>query len=223
MRHQPNDRRRPLAWWALVLLGLFGLGGSGACRKADPELRPLAIGGDFVLRGSDGQPFDLSSLRGRVVLLFFGYTSCPDVCPTTLGRLARVYQDLAKEGLDSGIETVFVSVDPLRDTPEKIAEYLDYFAVQAIGATGEPEAVAAVAKRYGASYERVEIDSAAGYVVEHSTFLYLIDAVGQVRHLFRYADPPERIVELTSKLIIEDGCHLRGPRKPIGPRVKVAD
>ncbi len=186
------------------------LGCRGGQADDDEELRPLSIGGDFTLTGSDGKPFEMSSLRGKTVLLFFGYTSCPDICPTTLGALAQAYRELGKD--DAGektadkVKTVFVSVDPEKDTPEKLREYLDYFAVPAVGLTGTPEQLAAVAKQYGASYERVESDSAAGYLIEHSTYLYLIDPVGRVRHLFRYGDKPEEIARLTAKVACEDCC-----------------
>jgi protein SCO1/2 len=198
---------RALAALAVLCLVLAGCG-SGAGLDDDPELQPLPIGGDFTLTGTDGQPFSLTALRGRTVLLFFGYTACPDVCPTTLGRLAGAYRELEKEGLADRVTTVFVSVDPARDTPEKIGQYLSYFAVPAVGATGKAEEVAAVAKSYAASFERVATDSAAGYLINHSTYVYLIDPVGKVRHLFRHEDPPQVIADLTARLIKSDCCGL---------------
>ncbi len=137
-------------YWVLLCLAL----GCEARPEADPELVPLSIGGDFRLTGSDGLPFVSQSLRGRTVLLFFGYTACPDVCPATMSRLARVYQDLNKQGIAGKVITVFISVDPERDSPEKLRQYLDYFAVNAIGLTGAPAQVADVAQKYAASYER---------------------------------------------------------------------
>lgn len=145
------------------------------------------------------------------MLLFFGYTTCPDVCPATLTRLSRVYRELQNDRIDDRVETVFVSVDPQRDTPEKLKEYLSYFAVRATGVTGPPGEIDAIVRKYGASYEKVPVKSAAGYLINHSMYLYLIDAQGQVRHLFRHEDPPEKIADLVKRLAEEDECHVASP------------
>ncbi len=209
----PNrDRRhRRHALWLLVFCWLVL--GIGACKHPashltdDPELEPLDLGADFELQGDDGKPFRLSSLRGRVVILFFGYTNCPDVCPSTLGRLARAYRLLEEGGVDSSlIKTVFISVDPERDTADVLDKYLDYFAVPVTGVTGPPEGVLKVAQDFRASFSRVESDSAAGYLMEHSTYLYLIDPLGRVRHLFSSQDSPARIADLAERLVNEGTC-----------------
>lgn len=192
-----------------VAVLLFLLAGCG--RGSDADLEPLSIGGDFTLTGTDGKPFQLASLRGQTVLLFFGYTACPDVCPTTLARLARVYERLRRDGLDHKVTAVFVSVDPQRDTPAKLGEYLSYFAVPARGVTGSPAQLAPIVRRYGASYERVQVASAAGYLINHTTYVYLIDPIGRVRHLIRHEDPPDRIADLVERVIAEDCCFTTVP------------
>lgn len=178
-------------------------------REVAPAVEPmpdLELGGNFVLSGPGGQPFDSRSLRGKTVLLFFGYTTCPDICPTTLGRLARAFALLGEKRLDDKVQAVFISVDPERDTPAKLQEYLSYFAVPTIGLTGTPEELAALAQKYGASFEKVPVEGKAGYLIDHSTYVYLIDAVGRVRHLFKHADPPEKIATIVERLIVEGCC-----------------
>ncbi len=200
-------RSRSLVCTGLVLAAFLLLSCRG--KQEDSELAPLAIGGDFSLQGSEGKRFALSSLRGRTVLLFFGYTTCPDVCPTTLARLSKVYRELESDGVDNRVATVFVSVDPERDTPDKLKQYLTYFAVRATGVTGPPGEIDAVVEKYGASYEKVPVKSAAGYLINHSMYVYLIDGQGRVRHLFRHEDPPERIAALVKRLVEEDDCQVK--------------
>ena len=97
------------------------------------------IGGDFTLVDQHGAPFELQGLRGQAAMLFFGYTYCPDICPVTLSKMGRVYQLLGEDQQE--LTTLFVTVDPKRDTQEKLAEYLDYFALDAIGLRGDKEEI----------------------------------------------------------------------------------
>lgn len=194
-----------------LLLGALLLG--GCARKPpsiddDPDLIVESFGGDFKLTGDDGRPVTLADFRGRLVLLFFGYTACPDICPTTLSRLGRAYSLLAKKGIPrSEVQTLFITVDPARDTPDKIRKYLTYFGVNAIGATGSEAEIERVAKSYAATFWREEEPaSAAGYLMNHTTSIYLIDRVGKVRHSFDFEDPPERIAELVERLASADCC-----------------
>jgi protein SCO1/2 len=151
-----------------------------------PELQEYPIGGDFVLTGPGGEPWSLEQARGRVVLLFFGYTVCPDFCPMTLSKLVQVDEALGESG--DQVLTVFVSLDPERDSPERIAEYLSYYGIEAVGLTGSREEIDAVLASYGGSYSLDEVDSAMRYLVTHSTYVYLIDGEGRVRHLFGSLD-----------------------------------
>lgn len=192
--------------WVIFAVALLFF---ASCRKAPEtsELAPLeGLGGNFVLTGVDGKPFDFASLRSKTVILFFGYTACPDACPTTLARLSRVYEDLRKKNLEDRVRTVFISVDPERDTPQKIGEYLDYFSVKTIGVTGTIDELKEVAKRYGASFERSPSESGTGYLMDHTTYVYLIDGLGRVRSLIRPEDPPEKIARLVSTLANEACC-----------------
>ena len=154
---------------------------------------------DFKLTDQDGRPFRLSQLRGKFVLLFFGYTSCPDACPTTLSKLSRVYKTLGDtEG--ERVVTLFVSVDPGRDTPTALKKYLAYFRINAVGLTGTKAEIDEVVRRYGARYEIEQSDSAAGYHINHSTDLYLLDRKGEVAHRFSYSDSAQVIAEGVRRL-----------------------
>ena len=167
------------------------------------EVPPLqdygGIGGDFALVDQHGAPFELQGLRGQAAMLFFGYTYCPDICPVTLSKMGRVYQLLGEDQQE--LTTLFVTVDPKRDTQEKLAEYLDYFALDAIGLRGDKEEIDQVVRQYGAHYSLGE--EQASYLVDHSTYTYLIDQQGKVRFLFRQSDGPELMAAVTEQLFAE--------------------
>ena len=165
-----------------------------------PSLQDFGgIGGDFALVDQHGARFELQSLRGQPAMLFFGYTYCPDICPVTLSKMGRVYQLLGEDQQD--LTTLFVTVDPKRDTQEKLAEYLDYFAIDAIGLRGNKEEIDQVVRQYGAHYSLGE--EQASYLVDHSTYTYLIDQQGKVRFLFRQSDGPELMAAVTEQLFAE--------------------
>ena len=168
-----------------------------------PPLRDFGgIGGDFALTDQRGEPFALESLRGRAAILFFGYTYCPDICPVTLSKMGRVYQLLG--GRESELATLFITVDPERDTEEKLTEYLDYFAIDAIGLGGTKEAIDGVIAQYGGHYLLDREDGqVADYLVDHSTYTYLIDQQGRVRFLFRQSDGPELMAAVARQLFAE--------------------
>ena len=132
-------------------------------------------------------------------MLFFGYTYCPDICPVTLSKMGRVYQLLDER--EQELTTLFVTVDPKRDTQEKLAEYLDYFAIDAIGLRGDKEEIDQVVRQYGAHYSLGEEQTA--YLVDHSTYTYLIDQQGKVRFLFRQSDGPELMAAVAEQLFAE--------------------
>jgi len=192
--------RASLLWPIVKAVSLLVLlSGLGSTNNAHSCVRKTADAGgerpadDFKLTDQDGQPFRLSRLRGRAVLLFFGYTHCPDACPTTMAKLATVYKMLGSDA--SQVVTIFVSVDPQRDTPGVLKQYLGYFHLNSIGLTGPKEEIDAVVKQYGARYEIEQSDSAAGYHVNHSTDLYLLDRKGQLAKSFKYNDRAQAIAD----------------------------
>lgn len=171
----------------LLLLLLLAACGQPA---QHPKLRRV---GDFQLVDHDGRAFRGASLKGRPALLFFGYTHCPDACPTTMSKVARAYREAGPAARE--IPTLFVSVDP-RDTPAVLKQYLGYFrAVPAKGLTGSKAQIDAVVKQFGARYEIRDSGSAAGPVVDHTIRLYLLDRDGDVIRLFEPDADPKDIAD----------------------------
>ncbi|MBW7881597.1 MAG: SCO family protein [Caldilineaceae bacterium] len=143
----------------------------------------------------DGQPFRLSTLSGKVKVLFFGYTFCPDVCPLTLANMNGVYNELAEN--DRGkVAFIFISVDPDRDTPERLAGYVHAFNPAFYGVTVPADALETVKRDYGVFAEKQVLDSqqsAADYLMNHSAFVYVIDERGDLREIFAHTSPKQDI------------------------------
>ena len=173
---------------------------SGRDRAASGQIastgQPL-VGGDFQLTNQDGQPVDQTMLDGKWSLVFFGFTYCPEFCPTTLAELAAVQQRLGDKA--ENLQIVFVSVDPERDTPRQMKDYLssDGFPQGTIGLTGTPEQVAQAARVYRAYYEKV--GEGEGYTMNHSLTVYLMGPDGEFRTAVAYGLGPDK-----STKIIED-------------------
>lgn len=148
-------------------------------------------GGDFKLQSADG-PVSLADFRGRVVVLYFGYTFCPDICPSSLAMLAAALRQLTAEELDR-LQVLFISVDPERDGLGHLKQYARYFHEKMIGLTGSPEAVKEVADRYGAAYRKAMEPSGSAYTVDHSANLYLINAEGRLVGQLAHGTPPQEI------------------------------
>ncbi len=178
---------------ALAACGGGGDGGPTATPLPGTLLDPPKDVGDFTLTNQDGQPFRLSDLRGKVALFFFGYTHCPDICPTTLAEFKRVKALL---GDDAGrVAFVFVSVDGERDTPERLTNYVRAFDPQFIGLTGDDAALRPIARDFGVFYQRVSYEeSAADYLVDHTASTFVIDQQGRLRLVFPYGTDPAAIV-----------------------------
>jgi len=151
------------------------------------------FGGDFILQSAKG-PVALSDYRGKVVVLYFGYTYCPDVCPTSLGLLSLALRQLKPQEL-AKLQTFFISVDPERDTLEKLKIYTEAFHSAIIGITGTTGDIAEVAKRYGVMYMKVDLPgSAMGYAVDHSSRYYVIGKDGMVKKFIEHGTSPDDIV-----------------------------
>ena len=177
------------------ILLIFGLPASAfgesdqQAQDKTPAITEAPQGGDFALHAADG-PVSLEDFRGKLVFLFFGYTRCPDICPTSLAFLSRALHDLTAGELEK-VRAIMISVDPEQDTPASLKEYVSYFHPNLIGVTGTEQEVAAVAERYGAQYYKVELEgSAFGYAVNHSAVTYLITPEGILRFIFPHGTPP---------------------------------
>lgn len=192
-------------WYILVIAALV-LGGGAWWYTSNVENfkgRPLASPTPapvFQLTDADGNLFRLDEERGKVVLLFFGYTNCPDACPLTL----RIFQNVANNlgDLADQVRLLFVTVDPERDTPERVRSYLARYGNRITGLVGSPEELEAVWEAYGIRAERVEMpDSALGYSVLHTTYTFLIDQEGRLRLLYTPESTPDEIVHDIRQLI----------------------
>ena len=157
---------------ALVLAALLA-----GMPQADATDRNAPAGGDFMLTSDQG-PVNLGDHRGKVVLLFFGYTSCPDVCPLSLARIGACLSSLEDEHAEQ-VSAMFITLDPERDTPERMRQYAGYFHPRIVGLTGNAEAIDDVTGRYGIGYERsLAPESALGYTISHPDTILLVDAQG---------------------------------------------
>jgi protein SCO1/2 len=139
-------------------------------------IQAAAIGGPFRLTDQDGQPFSDQDLKGKTFLVFFGFTHCPDICPTTLFEMSEIMRDLGPEA--DRTAALFISVDPERDTPQAMKEYLSSFDPHVRGLTGDAAAVAAVAKAYRVYYRKVPLDG-GDYTMDHTAIVYLMDKEGR--------------------------------------------
>lgn len=134
------------------------------------------IGGPFTLTGTDGKPFASSRLNGKPAAIFFGFTHCPDVCPTTLARLARLRKQLGKG--DDALSIVFISVDPERDTPAEVGNYMKLYETPVVGLTGSPAQIEQVKQQFGI-YSRKVDQPGGGYSVDHTAAVLLMDRNGE--------------------------------------------
>lgn len=190
------DARKPrwLRIITLLVVGVVALTGCGtvASRSGsqppssnEPRtvINPPKQLSDFEMPSNTGEPVALSDFRGKPVLLFFGYTQCPDFCPATLGDFKQVKQQLGDQGDD--VAYVFVSVDGERDTPEVIDRYVRNFDPSFVGLQGTSETLQPIAKEFGLYAEKnTETETAAGYLINHTVATYLIDQQGQLRTVY---------------------------------------
>ena len=156
------------------------------------------IGGPFSLVGADGKPVTDRNFRGRYMLIFFGFTHCPDICPAELQVIAQALEQLGDKA--KKVVPIFITLDPERDTPEAMANYVKSFGPNFVGLTGSPEAIAAAAKAYRVAYSKVENkDSAGDYSVDHSALAYLMDPEGRYVTHFSYGLSADQMAEKLEK------------------------
>lgn len=165
----------------VALVGLVGIAGmliyEMRARDTGGLSEPLAsIGGPFVLTGTDGKPFDSASLAGKPHAVFFGFTHCPEVCPTTLNDLTLAFNTLGDKARD--LRGVFVTVDPERDTPQALREYMASFDPRILALTGSADEIAKVAKLYRVYYAK-QPTSDGSYTMDHTALVYLMNADGK--------------------------------------------
>jgi protein SCO1/2 len=192
--------------WRIVVLMLF-LVLAGCTERGPSDFRNTDItGADFGrslkdLKDHHGQLVKLADFQGKTVLIFFGYTSCPDICPTTLTRFAGVMKQLGRDA--DRVQVLFITLDPERDTPERLAGYVPWFHPSFIGLYGDVAATAATAREFKIFYARSKGSEAIGYMIDHSTGAYIIDPAGRVRLYVKDDASVESIVSDVKRLLAE--------------------
>ena len=160
-----------------------------ACSPAPQSGRPA--GADFLLQGTAG-PVDSHDFRGKLMLVFFGYVHCPDVCPTSLAAMNEVLNGMTPEER-ANIQPILISVDPARDTPESLKNYAAYFHPSLVGVTGTPEQIATIAKAFGAGYIKQPNRSDGSYAVDHSASTYIVGKNGKLLAILPYGAPADEL------------------------------
>jgi protein SCO1/2 len=185
----------PAAWRRIACLISVLL--TTACGGGAPAFHGTDVSGstgwgrDFALPDATGQVRRLADFRGKAVVLFFGYTQCPDVCPTTLSAMAEVTKLLGGDA--ARLQVVFVTLDPERDTPALIADYLAQFNPAFLGLRGDKAATEAVAKEFKVFYAKQAAGGAGGYTLDHTAGSYVFDPAGRLRLYQRHGEAPQRI------------------------------
>jgi protein SCO1/2 len=155
----------------------------------------------FELTGHDGRPRTLADFRGKVVTVFFGFTQCPDVCPTTLTEMAEVMKLLGDKA--DRVQVLFVTVDPERDTAALLAEYVPAFDSRFLGLYGDADATARVAKEFKVFYQKVPGSTPGSYSIDHSAGSFVFDAMGRVRLFVKHGQGADRLAQDLRRLIDE--------------------
>jgi protein SCO1/2 len=197
----PRRRAETRRWLAIgVLLTITLLASTARAGSVeDYRLRAFKVGSDFVLTNQDGGRTRLRDFKGKVVLLFFGFTNCPDVCPTTLFEMGNVLKSLQARA--DALRVVFVSIDPERDTPEHLKKYVSSFHDDIIGLTGSEEELIKVAKVFDTRFAKQPHQSGETYAVDHSSFVFLLDQDGAVRYVFPHDIGSEVLVDGVNALV----------------------
>jgi protein SCO1/2 len=181
---------------AIQLLAIVGLGlfWHPVPPRTERQLPPPVAnpGGNFELTGARG-PVSLTDFRGKAVLLYFGYTFCPDICPTSLLATSAGLRQLSADELKQ-VQVIFVSVDPERDTPKQLADYVAFFHPNIIGATGTKAQIDDITRRYGVVYRRQATTGTSQYVVDHSAETYLIRPDGRLTGSLPHGAAPEDVI-----------------------------
>ncbi|MCR9213311.1 MAG: SCO family protein [Proteobacteria bacterium] len=175
--------------WATGIVN-FGPGSSTAGGSTIIAGAPQ-IGGPFELVNHKGETVTEADFKGKLMLVFFGYTYCPDVCPTEMQTISVAMQELGDDGND--VTPVFVSVDPTRDTTEVMSEFVEAFHPTLVGLTGTEEQIADIKKKYRVYSQKEENGDPEYYLVDHSSFTYLMDREGELITVFSYGTPSEEM------------------------------
>ena len=193
--------RRLAAVPAFALLLAFALAAcdSGAPKFKASDVTGTTYGREFALTGHDGKPRTLADFRGKAVVLFFGYTQCPDVCPTTLSELAEVMKQLGPDA--ERLQVLFATIDPERDTSELLARYVPAFHPSFLGLSGDAEATARTAKEFRIIYQKQPGQTPGTYTMDHSAGTFVFDPQGRLRLYVSYGQGPDVFVHDLRELL----------------------
>ena len=199
-------RRIALRLIAVSAISISAGGLFSACSKSAPEFRGVDITGaeyarDFALPDQNDQQRSLKDFAGKVVVVFFGYTQCPDVCPATMQELAEVKKMLGADG--ELLQAVFVTVDPERDTPELLKAYMENFDRSFVALHGTEAQTIAIAKEFKIYFKKVDGQTPTSYTVDHSAGSYIFDPAGRLRVYSRYGSGPEAVAADVRSLLNE--------------------
>ena len=201
-------KRNALKKIAVSALSISAAGIFSACSEKKAEFRGVDVTGadyakDLPLTDHHGKARHLADFKGKVVVVFFGFTQCPDVCPTSMQELAEVKKMLGKDG--DRLQGIFVTVDPERDTPELLKAYMENFDPSFLALRGSPEQLAAVAKDFKIYYKKVEGKTPTSYTMDHSAGSYVYDTAGRLRVYNRYGSGPQALAADVKALLAEAG------------------
>jgi len=191
-------RRLLIILVAAVAIAAAGLSYIYLNRQGSEAAGGIAIGGPIKLTDQNGAKFDSATLAGKPYAVFFGYTHCPDVCPTTLTDIAQATDAIGDKAKD--FTTLFVTIDPERDTVPVLKDYMSNFTAKAIGLTGTPDEIAAAAKEFRVYYKKVPT-SDGGYSMDHTAVLYLMDSHGEFRGIISYAEDHDAYVRKIKEVL----------------------
>lgn len=195
--------RRLLAWLVLPI-GLLGLFGLSACSSESLSFKSVDVTGanyakEFSLRDADGNLRQLTDFKGKAVIIFFGYTQCPDVCPTTLSEMVRVKQLLAEQG--DRLQVVFITLDPARDTAEVLKAYMSSFDASFVALVPGLEELPEVSKHFKAFYRQQPGPTPTSYTLDHFAGSYVYDPQGRLRLFVRYGMAPQDLADDIRQLL----------------------
>lgn len=177
----------------LLLSGVIDIGSVAKKGRNMVVAGAPQIGGAFTLVSHEGKQVTDQDFFGKYTLIFFGYTSCPDVCPTEMNTISLVYEILGDKA--SGVTPVFVSIDPGRDTTEVMSDFVSAFDAPIVGLTGTQAQVDAIVKAYRVYAKKAQNDDPEYYLMDHTSFTYLMDREGQLSEIFSYGTSPEKIAK----------------------------
>jgi protein SCO1/2 len=199
--------KKLIAVFLLAIAAVAAVGLTGCMDKADSprlsfkntDLTGLDYAKDFALTDHTGKPRTLADFKGKVVVMFFGYTQCPDVCPTTMAEMAAVMKELGPQA--EQVQVLFVTVDPERDTQALLAQYVPAFDPRFLGLYGTAEQTAAVGKEFKVFYAKVPGKTAGSYTMDHTAGSYVFDKNGKIRLFLRHGQGPAPIVHDIKQLL----------------------